>query len=64
MFCLVSEFSLDYFSGVRKSYDFDLNKEKDFYRVSSAEMFRNVQVKPRKLPLIDTILQVLIICQE
>lgn len=61
MFCLVSEFLLDYFSGVRKSYDFDLNKEKDFYRVSSAEMFR-ILVQPRKLPLIDTVLQVLIIC--
>lgn len=44
---LVSEFSLDDLSDVRKNYDFDLNKEKNSFRVSFAEIFR-ILVKPTK----------------
>ena len=48
LFCFVSEFSLDYFSsGVKKSYGFELNKEKNSSGVSFEEIFR-ILVTPRK----------------
>ena len=44
----MSEFSLDYFSsGVKKSYGFELNKEKNSSGVSFEEIFR-ILVTPRK----------------
>ena len=44
----MSEFSLDYFSsGVKKSYGFVLNKEKNSSGVSFEEIFR-ILVIPRK----------------
>ena len=44
----MSEFSLDYFSSVvKKSYSFELNKEKNSSGVSFEEIFR-ILVIPRK----------------
>lgn len=40
VFLFVFEFLLDDLFDVRKNYDFDLNKEKNFFRVFFVEIFR------------------------
>lgn len=47
LFGLVSEFSPDDFSGIRKNYGFELSKEKNSYELSLAEIFR-ILVMSRK----------------
>ena len=48
----MSEFSLDYFSsGVKKSYGFELNKEKNSSGISFEEIFR-ILVIPRNFHIL------------